>query len=256
MIRKILPAFLAVGLMTAAPAMADEDAEVLIVNGRGTLTLNSAAAVSFQDYFHRKCPLILAAHESGAWLTAMSGPEENCATGAVDYRRFIPAVLADCEGGWRYGECWIVAIGNEVVWDGQIKVLKGRWTPRTSRQFPVMLSGENANATSNFSTWEAIGLLNYRRDRKGADIVFKTHPVLGRCKGTLKVIPGEPSPYTVTCSKMGEMKGMLRFNPDGETGTGPGSARDARHIDLTVLPRLNVPSGKTAAKVGPGKPQS
>jgi hypothetical protein len=256
MIRKILPAILVAGFMAVAPAIADDDAEVLIVNGRGTLSLNSAATVSFQDYFHQKCPLVMAAHESGAWVTALRGPDENCATGAVDYRRFIPTVLASCEGGWRYGECWIVAIGHEVVWDGQIKMRKGKWTPRTPRQFSVVLSGEGPNTTSNYSIWKTIGLLNYSRYRKSANIVFKTDPQLGRCKGTLTVAADGPSPYTVTCSKMGEMKGMLQLNPDGETGTGPGSARDARHIDLTVLPHMNLPSGKTAAKEGPAQPRS
>ncbi len=256
MIRKILLAVLVAGLMAGTQARADDGAEVLIVNGRGTLSLNSAATVSFQHYFHQKCPLIMAAHESGAWVKWFSGPDENCATGAVDYRRFIPAVLAACEGGWRYGECWIVAIGQKIVWDGRIKARKGRWTPRSSRQFSVALSGEGPNATSGVSPWEAIGMLNYHRGGKSADIVFKKHPVLGRCKGTLKVVSGAPSPYTVTCSKMGEMSGMLRFNPDGETGTGPGSAKDARHIDLTVLPHLDVPGRKKVAQRDANRPRS
>jgi hypothetical protein len=256
MIRTILATIFVAGLMAATPAMADEDAEVLIVNGRGTLSLNSAAAVSFQNYFHQKCPLIMAAHESGAWVEWISGPDENCATGAVDYRRFIPAVLANCEGGHRYGECWIVAIGEKVVWEGRIKARKGRWTPRSSRQFSVALAGEDAHATNGVSTWEAIGMLNYSRDRKRAEIVFKKHRTLGRCKGTLTVVAGAPSPYTVTCSKMGQMTGMLRFDPDGETGTGPGSAKDARHIDLTILPHLNLPSGKKVAQQDANQPRS
>jgi len=256
MIRKILSAIFVAGLLAATPALADDSADVLIVNGRGTLSLNSAATVSFQNYFHQKCPLVLAAHESGKWVSALNGPDETCATDAIDYRRFIPAVLANCEGGWRYGECWIVAIGNKIVWEGTIKARKGRWTPRSPRQFSVTLSGEGDNATSGVSTWETIGLLNYHRDRKGADIVFKNHPALGACKGTLSPIPGQPAPYVVTCSKLGRMTGSLRFNPDGETGRGPGSAKGARHVDLTVLPHLNLPSGEKVAHQATKQPQS
>lgn len=235
--RNLLALIAVAAFATAAPAGADEKAEVLTVNGRGTLLLNSSGAVVYQDYFRSACPMLLAAHESGGAINLLTGPEENCNTGAIDYRRFIPAILANCEGGWRYGECWIVAIGRDVVWEGPIKFRKGRWTPKGKRQLSVTLSGEKANATSGISTWYTVGLLTYSRDGKSADMTFKSNPAVGRCKGTLTVTAGAPSPYTVTCSKIGQITGQLDFAPDGQSGTGAGSAKNARHVDLHLLPR-------------------
>lgn len=243
-------------LVAGAPATADEDAEVLIVNGRGTLHLNSSAAVTFQDYFQRKCPLILTAHESGRWVNMLTGPEENCASDSVDYRKYIPTALANCEGGWRYGECWVVAIGREIVWDGRIKAWKGRWTPKSKRQLSVTLSGENANTTSGISTWHTVGMLTYSRSGKSAEIAFKSDPVAGRCKGQLTVVPNKPSPYTVTCSKLGEITGSVDFDTNGVTGIGAGSAKGARHVELRLLPRMDALPKDKVAQNAPLRPRS
>jgi hypothetical protein len=254
--RTLLALIAAAAIGVAAPATADEKAEVLTVNGRGTLFLNSSGAVVYQDYFRSACPLLLAAHESGGMINLFTGPDEKCETGAVDYRRYIPAALANCEGGWRYGECWIVAIGREVVWEGPIKFRKGRWTPKGKRQVSVTLSGEGPNATSGISNWYTVGLLNYSRDGKSAEMIFKSNADAGRCKGTLTVTAGAPSPYTVTCSKIGQITGALDFAPDGQSATGAGRGKNARHVDLHVLPRKDGVVNDQVARILRNGPQS
>lgn len=254
--RRLLTVIAFAALTAGTPAAADEQAEVLIVNGRGLLYLNSSAAVTFQDYFQRKCPLILTAHESGQWVNMLTGPEENCDADEIDYRRFIPTALANCEGGWRYGECWVVAIGRDIVWDGRIKARKGRWTPRSKRQLSVTLSGENANATSGISTWHTVGMLTYSRSGKRARMTFKSNPVAGRCKGELTVVRGKPSPYTVTCSKLGKITGVVDYDTDGVTGMGAGAAKGARHVELRLLPRMDRLHGEKVARNAPLRPNS
>lgn len=228
-------------LLVPGPAVAVGDAEVLVVNGRGPLTLTSAAAVSYQAYFQRECPLVLAAHASGRWVTATTGPEENCFTGAIDFKAYILSTLANCEGGVRYGECWILAIGRKIVWEGPIQVRPGKWTPKSDRQYAVALAGEKPGATSGRSYSETIGLLTYKDGEPSAEMIFRPHKVLGQCSGALTLIDGAPSPFTVTCSKMGAVTGLLDVGPDGRTGIGAGSGAtggaDARHFRLTVLPR-------------------
>ena len=235
-----LAALFALVLLPARPAMAEptSDPNVLNVSGRGTLTLSSTAAVSYQDYFHSACPLVLAAHESGRWVTQMTGPSENCDTSGVDFRRYIYATLANCEGGERYGECWIVAIGRNIVWNGTIRARHGRWTPRTSRQFSVVLSGK----PTGHGVLHAIGLATYRSKGGIADLTFAPHAQFGRCSGALTVTQGHPWPFKVTCTKVGEVTGLFDADADGHTGDGTGSNLGNTHgkavhdFDLTVLP--------------------
>ena len=235
--KKLLSAALFALLAAAQPAGAgSSDTTVLIVNGRGTLTLNSSAAVSVREYFLNECPLVLAAHESGTWVTATTGPREACDTDAIDARRYIYSTLADCEGGERYGECWIVAIGRETVWNGKIRMRHGRWTPKTKWQHSVILAGESPNATSGVSRWRTVGIATYDRKGETARIKFKPSGEFGRCTGTLERIVGEKQPFTVKCSKAGMVKGTVILNADGRSGRGAGAGTKARHFDLTVLP--------------------
>jgi hypothetical protein len=255
MMRILLSAFVAATLLTTS-ASAGDSADVLTVNGRGTIVLSSSAAISYQQYFNAKCPLILAAHESGGWMTMVTGPDEKCPTEAVDFRRYIYTTLANCEGGWRYGECWIVAIGRKQVWDGAIKFRKGRWTPRGKDQFSVALSGEAANATSGTSLWHTVGLATYRRDGHTADMTFKRHPVFGDCEGEFNVGSDKPASFTVICSKAGQITGALAVNRDGKSGHGAGSVGNAKHYDLTVLPRPDLAPGEKVAETAPRTPSS
>lgn len=235
--KKLVSAALLALLAAAQPAGAgSSDTTVLIVNGRGTLTLNSSAAVSAREYFLNECPLVLAAHESGSWVSAATGPREACDTAAIDTRRYIHSVLADCEGGVRYGECWIVAIGRENVWDGKIKMRKGRWTPKSKRQHSVILTGESPNSTSGVSHWRVVGLATYDRKGETAKLTFEKNHEFGKCAGTLDQANGQKQNFTVTCSTAGMVKGTVALNIDGKSGRGPGAGSKARHFDLIVLP--------------------
>lgn len=235
--KKLLSAALFTLLAAAQPAGAgSSDTTVLIVNGRGTLTLNSSAAVSVREYFLNECPLVLAAHESGSWVTATTGPHETCDTEAIDARRYIYSTLANCEGGERYGECWIVAIGRESVWDGKIRMRKGRWTPKTKRQHSVILAGESPNSTSGVSPWRAVGIATYDRKGETARLTFKRTAEFGRCRGTLDRAEGQKQAFTVKCSRAGMIKGIVALNADGRSGRGAGAGTKARHFDLIVLP--------------------
>ena len=256
MMRKVLAAVLAALLMSTLPAWADDNAEVLIVNGRDRLTLSPTAAVSYQEYFQQECPLVLAAHESGRWVTETTGPDENCFTGSVDYRRFIHSTLANCEGGWRYGECWIVALGREIVWEGPIKFRKGKWTPRTDRQFSVTLAAEAPNTTSGKSFKKTVGLVTYSADGKTAAMRFAPQTVLGRCSGELHRVEGQPWPFAVTCSKIGKVAGLFDVGPDGRTGQGAGGGTDVRHFKLVILPRMDLSSKQRIARKAANPPQS
>jgi hypothetical protein len=40
----------------------------------------------------------------------------------------------------------------------------------------------------------------------------------------------------VRCGKVGDVSGLFDANPDGRTGTGAGSGKNARHFELMVLP--------------------
>lgn len=236
--KKLLSAALFALLAAAQPAAAESsDTTVLIVNGRGTLTLNSAAAVSVREYFLNECPLVLAAHESGRWVTATTGPREACDTEAIDARRYIYSTLANCEGGERYGECWIVAIGRESVWEGKIRKRKGRWTPKTKRQHSVILAGESPNSTAGVSRWRAVGIATYDRKGESARLTFEKTAEFGRCRGTLAKAVGQKQAFTVKCSKAGMVKGTVALNADGRSGRGAGAGTKSRHFDLVVLPR-------------------
>jgi len=234
--KKLLSGALFALLLAAQPAGAGDDARVLIVNGSGTLTLNSSATPHFTEYFQHDCPLVLAAHESGTWVTATTGPRESCDTTAIDARRYIYSTLANCEGGERYGECWIVAIGREKVWDGAIRFRKGRWTPKTKWQYSVTLAGEAENSSSGVSIWHTAGLATYDRKGETAKLTFAPHRVLGRCSGKLLRKNDQEAQFTVTCSKAGMVTGIFEAGMDGHSGRGAGSGTKARHFDLTVLP--------------------
>lgn len=253
--KKLVSAALLALVAAAQPAGAgSSDTTVLIVNGRGTLTLNSSASVSVREYFLNECPLVLAAHESGSWVTAATGPRETCDTAAVDTRRYIHSVLADCEGGVRYGQCWIVAIGRENVWEGTIRKRKGRWTPKSKRQHSVILTGESPNTTSGVSRWRIVGLANYDRKGQTAKLTFEKNYEFGRCSGTLHRAEGQKQPFTVTCSNAGMVKGHVDLNVDGRSGRGPGSGSKARHFDLIVLPHHDAAPKKDQLAAMP--PQS
>jgi hypothetical protein len=234
-----LSALLALLLLPVRPAVAAaSDPNVLNVSGRGTLTLSSSAAVSYQDYFHSACPLVLAAHESGRWVAQMTGPDETCNTSGVDFRRYIYATLANCEGGERYGECWIVALGRNIVWNGEIRARNGKWTPRTSRQFSVVLSGK----PTGHGVVHAVGLATYRAKGGIADLTFARHSQFGSCSGALTMTQGQPWPFHVKCTKAGEVTGLFTVSDDGHTGSGIGSSqggasgKGAHDYDLTLLP--------------------
>jgi hypothetical protein len=233
-------AAVAVLLVAMRPAMAQDRTSVLTVNGRGALALSSSAAAGYQSYFEHSCPLVLAAHESGGRVTQTVGPDDNCLTGHVDFQRYIAATLARCEGGTRYGECWIVAIGREVVWEGPVRAAKGKWTPRTSRQFSVVLSGRVPNGSGGRMFEQTVGLLTWRKDDRTADLTFAPDSVYGTCTGALTLAKdaaeGTPSAFELTCSKMGKVAGAFDVGPDGRTGAGAGSGANARHFDLVVLP--------------------
>lgn len=236
--KKLFSAALFALLAASQPAAAgSSESTVLIVNGRGTLTLNSDAVVSVREYFLNECPLVLAAHESGRWVTATTGPREACDTGAIDARAYIRATLADCEGGERYGECWVVAIGRETVWEGKIRKRKGRWTPKTKRQHSVILAGESPNSTSGVSRWRAVGIATYDRKGETARLTFRKTGEFGSCRGTLDKADGQNQAFTVKCSKAGMVKGTVVLNADGRSGRGAGAGSKARHFDLIVLPR-------------------
>jgi hypothetical protein len=230
-----LAALLALLLPTQPTAADTSDPNVLVVSGRGTLTLSSSAAVAYQDYFHSACPLVLAAHRSGRWVAQMTGPNEKCDTSRIDLRRYIYATLANCEGGERYGNCWIVALGRHIVWDGAIRARNGKWTPRTRRQFSVVLSGR----PDGRAVVHAIGMATYRAKGRIADLRFARHSQFGRCSGALTVTPGHPWPFKVTCTRVGEVTGLFDVSADGHTGSGAGSGhvgRTPRDFDLIVLP--------------------
>jgi hypothetical protein len=232
-----------------APA-AGSDPEVLIVNGRGTLTLSPAAAATYQEYFRNGCPLVLAAHESGRWVTMAAGPDENCDISRIDLRRYIYNTLASCEGGVRYGECWVVALGRKIVWEGPIRAQKGKWTPHSDRQFSVILSGNISFPPNGTLFAEVFGLATYRPDGRTADLSFLPQRQFGHCSGTLSVAEKGPSPFTVTCTKAGAVSGLFDLNADRRTGTGAGiltnaaGRKGARDFDLTVLPHLEFTAKK------------
>ena len=234
----------------ALPAGAAEKAEILTVNGLDTLTLNSSAAVAYRQYFAEAGPLILAAHRSGQWVTQTTGPNEACQTGAVDYRRFIRSTLAQCEGGERYGECWIVAIGGKIVWDGKIRFKRGKWTPKlTKRQFSVALAVEQQVSARGYHFDRTVGIATYGRDGKSANLTFKKHAVLGSCKGTLRVAQGDASPFTLDCTKAGRVTGLVDIAADGRTGRGSGTAKGDRHVEFSILQNTPVPQTKKQAPV-------
>jgi len=224
--------------------------------GHGTLTLTSSAAVTYQEYFAHACPLVLTVDAFG-WSTHAalntSGPcPDNVAKITPET---MMGALNKCAAYSTVPPCSVVAVGREVVWDGPISFVPGRFVPRGDDQVPVVLRRIATDDMEAATSETDVGVIRFHADGRSGTLTFQRHAELGECSGSLAAPDGDkPAAVALTCTKIGEVAGTITFKPGEHAGSGTASA-GKRQFVLSVLPETDAMKNGTALYTPPPKPR-
>lgn len=178
--------------------------------------------------------------DSKGWNTSRAfGPEEGCdefqSFSKEDQIKHVTGILKTCDDSVSSSPCSVFAVGRKIVWKGDIKYRRGKWTPVRPNQNSVILKAESEDSSGRDIFNKTIGLATFNASGSHAKMKFSYSRNFGRCKGGMIIGSTETGSFTVNCTKAGTASGEVELNSDRRSGVGGGSGPNRRHFEITIL---------------------